>query len=220
MMHLIQSENSKVLLRKFGVPKSRRVILIGYMFRIALLVAPVSVFAAESGNYLYYCPKGDAALIGDDHSLHGRAITAFPLATPNPLYRLSPYLDWTLTDCSNNQYFCLDAKTANSRRRLFVPRNPKVGETYRFGEATALVLGSASFSKVPTIQVVNFQKVGGRMVVIQMTIKRGVGAVYIDGLNFWDSNDYQNGETCVLESRVGYFHQVRVEVPRPKVRVD
>ena len=40
---------------------------------------------------------------------------------------------------------------------------------------------------------------------IKLTLRRGVGAIYIDGLNFWNPEAYQDGETCVLESTVGLF---------------
>ena len=72
-------------------------------------------------------------------------------------------------------------------RRVFVPRHPEIGKTYHDGNSSAFVTGSSTSSTVPTIQVVDSQQIGKSVAMIKLTLRRGVGAIYIDGLNFWNS---------------------------------
>ncbi len=189
-----------------------------------LLLALMAGANAQETNYNYYCPKGNGALLGNDHFLMGKMSTPFPAgsASPRPGAMFSQPLNWTLSDCSDRQFICFDAHDAgtNSMRRIFVPRDPIIGKTYQNASASAFVIGSSSFDKIPTIQVIVSQQVSGHTVALKLTIRQGVGAIYIDGLNFWNSSDYQNGETCALESRVGFFSKTHVTTAAPQRVID
>jgi hypothetical protein len=186
-----------------------------FLWRVAPLVAAILLRpgAAVAG---YYCPKGDVSLYSDPAHFVGRAVMAFQLAPdPSPAHEkkfYGPEWGWTMKDCSNKEFSCFDAHdpATGLTRHLFVPRRLEAGKVYRYGAAKAFVAASASASPVPTVQVIDYQKFKGKTVAVKFTLRDGSGAVYIDGLNFWKPLDYQAGETCILESGVGFFSEVRI----------
>jgi hypothetical protein len=200
---------------------------------VHLLCAAIALFnslifgttcSAET-NYYYYCPRGNGAIAGNDHYLQGKMSLAFPdgaIDRHRSSKLFSPLLQWTLLDCSDKQFECFDVQSEGTMpsRRVFVPRHPEIGKTYHDGNSSAFVTGSSTSSTVPTIQVVDSQQIGKSVAMIKLTLRRGVGAIYIDGLNFWNPEAYQDGETCVLESTVGLFSKTHVNAPPPQNTTD
>jgi hypothetical protein len=174
----------------------------------------VSVNSAGAEIALYYCPKGNVSVIADDAQMHGTANEPFPLG-PSMNYdskrSVEGKLYWQIKDCSNQEFMCYDVSdVSNFKRRLFVPRHPKLAQIYSYGSAKAYVIPSTNSSKLPTIQVVVWQDRGGEKAPLKFTIQQARGSIFIDGLNFWNDRDSSAGETCVLETGSGYFRGIAV----------
>jgi len=156
--------------------------------------------------------------------MQGKVAIPFPLGPSSPPKGapFSQSLNWDFKSCDNSQFFCLDAfdRATKQSRQLFVPREPSVGREYHYLGATAFITGVSSFIKTPAIQVIVSQTIAGRTQALKMTIRRGVGVVAFDGINFWQPVDFERGETCILESHLGFFHNVDIVVPPPKHVID
>jgi hypothetical protein len=187
------------------------------MLWMAALLSTANAGQFET-NFEYFCPKGNGMLIGNNMYLSGQVARFIPdRRSKDPSeFRLSPPLDWTFVDCSDESYVCVDAteEASKARRRLFVPRNPVVGQSYSLGDAVAFVSAAAT-SDSSTMQVEISQPRDGGTIATKLTIRDGRGAIFLDGINFWEPNAYQLGETCALQSKKGLFSGVRVKVPRP-----
>lgn len=181
-----------------------------------LTVGPVS-----ADGYNYYCPKGNVSFTGSKGGISGRAMSPFlsarDLATSAARY--SKLLSFQIKDCSDSKYLCMDMSDTdrNFSHRLFVPRTISVGATYQYGGSTAYVVPSTAADHKATVQVIDSEMVGGRLVSMKLTIRDGRGAIFLDGVNFWNPDDYISGETCVLESDEGFFAAARV-MPVPSHR--
>jgi hypothetical protein len=188
------------------------------------LLGCVSASSAVADVALYYCPKGNVSLIADETQMHGTANEPFPLGPLIGYDAKRPQegrLYWRLKDCSNPEFICYDAiSNANIRRRLFVPRHPKLAQTYNYGSAKAYVLPSTTSSKLPTIQVVVWQSKQNEKFPVKFTIQKVRGAIFIDGLNFWNDADSTVGETCVLEAGKGIFKGISVPTTPTKEITD
>lgn len=181
-----------------------------------VILAITAMQRAEAIDYYYFCPKGDARFGGTDNSISGVAVTPYPTGPGQLLsnqIHISKRLLWQLTSCSNKEFLCLDVTDLKNRtvRRLFVPRIVEVGSSYRYGPAKAYVIGSAALEMRDTAQIIISQEVRGRTIAVKLTLRNNRGAIFIDGINFWDPWDFMSGETCALESTLGYFHGVKIK---------
>lgn len=179
----------------------------------SILIVTALATPAKAGYFHYFCPKGNVDLLASENKLEGRAVEPFPIR-PGLNGRQSEGFSWQLTDCSNAQFLCYDANNWYPARRIFVPRHPKVGATYRYGEATAYVTGAAMPDRPPTVQIIISQKHGAWQGAIKLTLQTYRGVIFIDGLNFWRPDDFSSGETCALTSKTGYFKEVLVPFVR------
>jgi hypothetical protein len=181
---------------------------------VSLVLALHPMTAAADDFVHYYCPRGNAQLNGNDHHLTGVAVTPYPLRLgPAADIQSSKTLYWELSDCSDKQFLCLEAQALRSNRsfRIFTPRLIEPGATYKLGSAIAVAMDSTSNSERSRAQLVIRQEIAGKGVSFKITLEEKRGIVFFDGIDFWGDTEFSSsGETCALESRLGYFSEVKI----------
>jgi hypothetical protein len=185
---------------------------------LALMLVAIPQIASAAGYFEYFCPKGRDMLRVNENHLFGSSYTAFPnkpVGNQSASNERSPVFELFFTDCSNAEFYCLDGRKthgdiAGEPLRIVVPRQVVVGPALEFGRVRVLSYGSLSTVKNPAVELVLWQQYMGKDFAIKLTVEQGRGIVYITGLNFWNPGQFEQGESCALESPKGLFSSVRV----------
>lgn len=179
------------------------------LFLPILLALGPAVSAAEDLVY-YYCPRGNAQLVGNEAFLEGVAMDPFPSRLGRQVISRHR-LHWDFTDCSDDLFMCYDVEEVPGKQsfRIFIPREIIVGEAYKHGAATALALGTTSTNPARTAQVVIWQKVDGESRPLKLTVQENKGLIFLDGIPIGAMG--RGFGTCSLESTVGYFAGVQIK---------
>jgi hypothetical protein len=167
-----------------------------------------STVRAEDSYYYYYCPYSDALLSGSKSELSGLATNAYPERHENGKLvprEYGPVWTWHFTDCSSSEFVCLDARNGGGvfQRRLFLPRKIEAGHQYIYGTARVVIYDAAT-TRDGVLQAVLWEKMpSGKESPMKLMWERQRGVIAIEGLVL--SNLGQKTETCMLESKTGYF---------------
>ena len=153
----------------------------------------------------------------NEYEMLADAVTPFPKrfkAEPSDL-RTAAKLRWRFADCSDGKFLCVDVVTDGTSAiaeplRIAVPRSVVVNRTYVFGRVRGLVFEAVMLRKRPTAQIVLWQNFAGRDIAVKLTVQQGRGVVFIDGINFWNRQEFELAETCALESPKGWFSSIKV----------
>ena len=121
-------------------------------------------------------------------------------------------------NCSDADFFCMDARVRSDDPplRIFAPRKVETPRIYQSGKARAVVVPTATENRSQRAQITIWQPIGLEDVAIKITVEEGRGIIYFDGINFWHPDLFRDGETCALESKAGYFSEIKIP-PIPTV---
>jgi hypothetical protein len=206
-------------LKKVGLFLALRISMMNQRFYLLAVIACCVFSAPAQSNSKYYCPKGGGILNVDALGMRGAAFSfARDSEQASDFDPNSPLRNWTVTDCSNQQFYCIDAKLSDAPTadafRLFVPHVVTVYKSYEYGSARARSIGSTLRVGRPTIEFLIWQSTAQKGVPMKLTIQQGRGVIYIDGMNFWNPPEHGLGESCSLVSKQGLFPSTQV-VPYP-----
>lgn len=166
----------------------------------------------------YFCPNSNTTFVRepDRLSLVSGPYIPFPRTIEDASrHDAEPVRRLVMTrDCSNSEFSCIRIEPGAGIAGffLFSPRQLFVGRAYNFN-GMQVIAASASFStpQNPVGQLTIWQRIDGREVPITLTLKSKVGAIYVDGLELWNSPTAgRRPETCSLVSSTGFFSEVVV----------
>lgn len=171
----------------------------------------------------YYCPRANAYLVQQKPELDNGLIAAEGwLYEPYPKHDFEigrepnkGKLFFITKDCSVKNVSCIEfvqhqTSRAEKKFMLGLPARLEPGREYRY-KNFRIVTDEAAISnmEVPVIQAVVWQTVNGREFPIKLTVERGRGVTYIDGLDF-QSAGFTNPEICFLRTEKGLFSNTEV----------
>jgi hypothetical protein len=197
-----------------------------------LLFASIFILSANifAGNY--YCPRTNLFLEHLTNDLDPKGLYSsgmegidepFPRAQADigkePNYGR---LNFETKICSTEDFECIKfTQNRNLFQKesvfyLFMPRVVELGKEYSFKgmrlftNVSHTAQSGGSSRAAPIIQATIWQKIGEVETPMKLTIENKRGVIFWDGVDFWNGR-YNVGETCILQSKKGFFLNVSIK---------
>jgi hypothetical protein len=182
-----------------------------FFLLVALQATAVVEVAAQP--YRYYCPEKNGYILANEV---GGILNQGDTSERKGGRSLSDLAHVTGFDCSAKEYLCVRLSRNDPHRSLTLisPREIAIGNTYIFGHYTILaqVALVEDYSRAARLIIHDNQRVNATPLVIVVAERRGI--IFIRHVDLLDFSIGSQGGTCTLDSRIGYFGDVKVRPPK------